>query len=163
MGPDIFELQDQVTENVVGAIAPISSQQMNVQSGSQPTAWMRATLFAWDDGPAPGHQGSIDEALAQFNRALQLDPNSASAHAMAAWCHFCARSTWMTDRPREIAEGVRLARRAVELGGDDAVALTRSGHALAHLTDDLDGGIALIDRALVLNPNLASAWFLADS
>ncbi len=67
---------------------------------------------------------------------------------------------WMTDRPREIAEGVRLARRAVELGKDDAVALTRSGHALAHLAGDLDGGIALLDRALVLNPNLAAAWFL---
>ena len=27
-------------------------------------------------------------------------------------------------------------------------------------TGDVDGGIALIDRALVLNPNLAAAWFL---
>jgi tetratricopeptide (TPR) repeat protein len=53
-----------------------------------------------------------------------------------------------------------LARRAVELGVDDAVALTRSGHALAHLAGDVDGGIVLIDSALVLNPNLASAWFL---
>ena len=62
--------------------------------------------------------------------------------------------------PAEVAEGTRLARRAVELGRDDAVALTRGGHALAHLTGDLDGGIALLDRAIVLNPNLASAWFL---
>ena len=37
---------------------------------------------------------------------------------------------------------------------------TRSGHALGHLTGDLDGSIALTDRALLLNPNLASAWFL---
>src|SRR5262249_46853836 len=104
---------------------------------------------------------SIDEALVQFTRALQLDPNFASAHAMAAWCHFWRKvNGWMTDPPREIAEGARLARRAVELGGDDAVALTRGGHALAHLADEVDGGIALIDRALVLNPNLASAWFL---
>jgi len=66
----------------------------------------------------------------------------------------------MTDRSQEVAEGARLARRAVELGKDDAVALTRSGHALGHLAGDLDGGIALIDRALTLNPNLAAAWFL---
>jgi hypothetical protein len=52
----------------------------------------------------------------------------------------------MVDRPQEIAEGARLARRAVELGRDDAVALTRGGHALGHLAGDLDGGIALIDR-----------------
>ena len=66
----------------------------------------------------------------------------------------------MADRDKEMAEGVRLARRAVELGMDDAVALARSGAALGHLTGNLDHGIGLIDRALVLNPNLASAWFL---
>jgi tetratricopeptide (TPR) repeat protein len=53
-----------------------------------------------------------------------------------------------------------LARLAVELGKDDAVALTRSATVLAHLAGELDGGIALIDKALVLNPNLAAAWFL---
>jgi tetratricopeptide (TPR) repeat protein len=80
---------------------------------------------------------------------------------MAAWCHFWRKvNGWMTDRPQQIAEGVRLARLAVELGKDDAVALTRAGHALAHLTGDLDGAIALVDKALVLNPNLAAAWFL---
>ncbi len=66
----------------------------------------------------------------------------------------------MTDREQEIAEGLRLARLAVELGKDDAVALTRGGHALAHLAGDVEGAIALVDKALVLNPNLASAWFL---
>ncbi|HSX73081.1 MAG TPA: CadC-family transcriptional regulator, partial [Shinella sp.] len=49
---------------------------------------------------------------------------------------------------------------AVERGRDDAVALTRGGHALGHLAGDLDGGIALIDRARLLNPNFALAWFL---
>ena len=64
--------------------------------------------------------------------------------AMAAWCYFWRKvNGWMTDRAQEIAEGARLARRAVELGRDDAVALTRGGHALAHLAGDLDGGIAL--------------------
>ena len=110
------------------------------------------------------HQGTreaIDEALPLFYKAIELDPDFASAYAMAAWCHFWRKvNGWMTDRAQEIAEGARLARRAVELGKDDAVALTRGGHALAHLAGDLDGGIALLDRALVLNPNLAAAWFL---
>jgi adenylate cyclase len=160
---NIFELQDLVTENVVGAIAPQLERAEIERAKQKPTD----SLDAYDHylrGMANLHRGtreSIDEALAQFNRALQLDPNFASAHAMAAWCHFWRKiNGWMADRPREIAEGVRLARRAVELGGDDAVTLTRGGHALAHLTGDVDGGIALIDRALVLNPNLASAWFL---
>jgi tetratricopeptide (TPR) repeat protein len=108
-----------------------------------------------------GTREAIDQALPLFYEALQLDPEFASAHAMGAWCYFWRKiNGCITDQPREIAEGVRLARLAVELGKDDAVALTRGGHALAHLVGDLDGGIALIDRALMLNPNLAAAWFL---
>ena len=160
---DIFELQDHVTENVVGAIAPQLERAEIERARRKPTE----SFDAYDYflcGMMNLHRGtreSIDAALTQFDRALQLDPNYASAHAMAAWCYFWRKvNGWMADRPREIAEGARLARRAVELGGDDAVALTRGGHALAHLAGDVDGGIALIDDALVLNPNLASAWFL---
>ena len=160
---DIFELQDEVAASVVGAIAPQLERAEIQRARRKPTDSLDAHDY-YLRGMANLHRGtreSIDEALAQFNRALQLDPNFASAYAMAAWCHFWRKvNGWMTDRPQEIAEGVRLARRAVELGRDDAVALTRSGHALGHLAGDLDGGIALIDRALVLNPNLASAWFL---
>jgi TolB-like protein/class 3 adenylate cyclase len=159
---DLFELQDQVTETVVGAIAPQLERAEIERAKRKPTESLDAYDYhLW--GMTNLHRGtreSIDEALAHFDRALQLDPNFASAHAMAAWCHFWRKvNGWMTD-PREIAEGARLARRAVELGGDDAVALTRGGHALAHLAGDVDGGIALIEKALWLNPNLASAWFL---
>src|ERR1700729_1114879 len=161
---DIFELQDQVTEAVVGAIAPQLERAEIERAKRKPTQ----SLDAYDyylRGMAHLHLGSrksIDTALGQFNHALMRDPNFASAYAMAAWCYFWRKvNGWMTDRPSEIAEGGRLARRAVDLGRDDAVALTRGGHALAHLTDDVAGGIALLDRALMLNPNLASAWFLA--
>jgi tetratricopeptide (TPR) repeat protein len=80
---------------------------------------------------------------------------------MAAWCHLWRKiNGWMNDRALEMADGARLARRAVELGKDDAVALTRAGSALSHLAGDLDGSVALLDRAKMLNPNLAAAWFL---
>jgi tetratricopeptide (TPR) repeat protein len=108
-----------------------------------------------------GTRETVAEALPLFHRSLDLDPEFASAHAMAAWCYFWRRvNGWCTDVAKETRDGARLARRAVELGRDDAVALTRGGHALAHLAGDLDSGIALLDRAVFLNPNLASAWFL---
>jgi len=161
---DIFELQDQVTEAVIGAIAPQLERAEIERAKRKPTE----SLDAYDyylRGMAHLHLGSresIDAALAQFSQALMRDSHFASAYAMAAWCYFWRKvNGWMIDRPGEIAEGARLARRAVDLGRDDAVALTRGGHALAHLTDDLAGGIAVLDRALVLNPNLASAWFIA--
>ena len=160
---DIFELQDQVAMSVVGAIAPQLERAEIERAKRKPTGNLNAYDY-YLRGMANLHQGTreaIHEALSLFDQAIQLDPDFASAYAMAAWCHFWRKvNGWMIDRPRETAEGARLGRRAVELGRDDAVALTRSGHALAHLAGDLDGGIALLDRALVLNPNLAAAWFL---
>jgi TolB-like protein len=160
---DIFELQDQIAANVAGAIAPQVELAEIERAKSKPTA----SLNAYDcylRGLAHMHRGtreSVEEALPLFHRSIELDPEFAAAHAMAAWCIFWRKvNGWMEDRPHEIAEGVRLARRAVEMGRDDAVALTRGGHALAHLDGDLDSGIALLDRAVFLNPNLASAWFL---
>jgi TolB-like protein/Tfp pilus assembly protein PilF len=160
---DIFELQDQVAASVVGAIAPQLERAEIERARRKPTGNLNAYDYHMR-GTANVHQGTrdaIDEALSLFEKAIQLDPNFASAHAMAAWCYFWRKvNGWMADHPREVAEGIRMARRAVELGRDDAVALARSGHALAHLDGDVDGGIALLDRAVMLNPNLAAAWFL---
>jgi TolB-like protein len=160
---DIFELQDQMAASVVGAIAPQLERAEIERAKRKPTG----SLDAYDyylRGMANFHQGTreaISEALPLFYKAIQLDPDFASAYGMAAWCHFWRKlNHWMTDRTKESAEGTRLAHRAVELGRDDAVALARGGTALHHFVGDLDGSIALLDRALVLNPNLAAAWFL---
>ena len=160
---DVFELQDQVASGVVGAITRELERAEIERARHKPTG----SLDAYDyylRGMAHLHRGTreaIDEALPLFGAAIGRDPEYASAYAMAAWCHFWRRTNgWLTDGEREIAEGARLARRAVELGQDDPVALTRGGHALAHLAGDFDGGIALLDRALVLDSNLAAAWFL---
>ncbi len=161
---NIFDLQDQMTANVVGTIAPQLERAEIERAKHKPTE----SLDAYDyylRGMANLHQGTreaIEEALHLFRRAIEADPAFASAHGMAGWCYFWRKvNGWMSDRPRELAEGVKAARRAVELGRDDAVALTRAGHALAHLADDLDGGVDLLERAKMLNPNLAAAWFLS--
>jgi len=161
---DIFELQDQVSSSVVGAIAP----QLERAEIGRAKRKSTESLDAYDyhlRGMASFHQGTreaVGEALGLFHKAIELDPDFALAYAMAAWCHFWRRiNGWMGDRVQEAAEGARLARLAVELGRDDAGVLARCGHALAHLTGDVHGGIALVDKAVLLNPNLAAAWFLS--
>ena len=100
------------------------------------------------------------EALKFFYRAIELDPEFASAYGMAAYCRVWRKTNgWMTNSAQEITEASRLAWRAVELGGDDAVALCRAGHVLGYVVGDLDAGVELIDRALELNPNLATGWY----
>jgi adenylate cyclase len=67
----------------------------------------------------------------------------------------------MADPALEIAETMRLARRAVALGKDDAGALAWGGLGLALVGRELDDGAAFVDQALTLNPNLATAWHVS--
>jgi TolB-like protein/class 3 adenylate cyclase len=158
---DIFDLQDQVTASVVGAITPKLEQAEIERAKHKPTEsldaydyYLRAiaSYYRWT-------REGTDEALRLSCRAIELDPNFASAHGLAARC-YCWRKVngWLADRKQDIADAERLARRAVELGKDDALALCSGGFALALVAGDLDGGATFIDRALLLNPNLALAW-----
>lgn len=161
---DVFALQDQVAASVVGAIAPTLESAEIERAKRKPTESLDAYDYYLRGMAAfrPGTREATENALPFFTRAIELDPEYASACAMAAWCYFWRKvNGWTADRPQDIAEGARLARLAVDLGKDDAVALARGGHAIAHLAGDLDGGVAHIDRALILNPNLAAAWFLS--
>ena len=94
-----------------------------------------------------------------FNSAIELDPDFASAYGRAAFCYvFRKINGWISGTANEIAEVKRLAQRAVDLGKDDAIALAAGGYALVFVVRDLEVGPALIDRALVLNSNLAVVW-----
>jgi len=158
---DIFDLQEQVTAKVVGAIAPRLEQAEIERAKRKPTE----NLDAYDyylRGMANLHlwtrEGS-GEALSAFRRAIKLDPNFASAYGMAARCYSQRKVCgWVADRKKEIAEAELFARRAAELGRDDAVALAMAGIAFAYVSGDLDQGAALTDRALDLDPNLAWGW-----
>jgi adenylate cyclase len=164
---DIFDLQDRVTGSVVGAIAPRLEQAEIDRSTRKPTE----SLDAYDyylRGLAAVHQWTKDankEALYHFNRAIELDPRFASAYGWAARCYSQRKAGgWAGYEPataQEIAEAARLARRAVELGPDDAIALCTAGMALAYVVGDLEDGEAFTDRALVLNPNLFWAWLFS--
>ncbi len=161
---DIFDLQDQVAARVVGEIAPKLELAEIERAKSKPTD----SLDAYDyflRGMANVNQwtrAANDEALRLFYKAFELDPGFGSAYGMAAWCYIWRKlNGWVIDRTQETSEGARLARRAVEVGKDDPVALSRGGHALAWFVHDLDNGAAFIDRALALNSNLSAAWNLS--
>jgi TolB-like protein len=160
---NIFELQDQMTANVVGAIAPQLQRAEIERAQHKPTE----SLGAYDyylRAMANLHIGTretVDEALRLFRKSIELDPEYAAAYGAAAWCYVWRKvNGWITDCAAEFAEGERLARHAIALGENDATALTRAGHTILHLADDHGAGVALLDRAKILNPNLGAAWLL---
>src|SRR5262249_46368035 len=98
-------------------------------------------------------------ALQLLRRAMEIDPHYAAPYGLAAWCRVGQRARgWVSPSDPALAEGIPLAKLAASLGQDDSETLWMAGQTLALLSGDLEGGIALTDRALSLNPNSANAW-----
>lgn len=159
---DLFGLQDQVTESVVAAIAPALEKAEIERIKRKPTesldsyaVYLRGMSKLYQFGS----RRSNEEALRLFYRAIELDPDFACAYARAASCFARLKADdWIVVTPNDVAEVVRLARKAIELGRDDASALAASGWALGFVVHDLGAAADLMERALVLNSNLAEAW-----
>ena len=151
-----------MTESVVGAIAPAVEKAEIERARRKPTESLDAYAL-YLRGLARFYQFASrqanDEALRLFNRAIELDPDFASAYGLAASCYANAKASgWISITANEIAEVMKLAQRAAELGKDDAIALANGGYALVYVVRDLEVGAALVDRALELISNLAEAW-----
>jgi adenylate cyclase len=165
---DIFELQDQVTSSVVGAIFPKLQQAEIERARRKPTENLDAYdyylrgMAAYDVPGKWENRDANDDALRLFCKAIQLDPDFATAYARAAMCFMRRKSNgWMLRLEQETSQAGQLASQAARLGQDDAAALSRAGFVFARVVGNLDAGAALIDRALQLNPNLAFAWLFS--
>jgi tetratricopeptide (TPR) repeat protein len=161
---DTFNLQDQVTASVVGALVPkleqLEIERIKIEPKRELDAY--ACTLRGLDNLHRWTKGGIGEALQLFQKAIEIEPEFASAYAMAAYCYVQRQSYgWITDRPRETAECAQLALRAAELGKDDAVALAKAAHAISAVGGDVEGGASLILRAIRLNPHLAAAWYVS--
>lgn len=87
---DVFELQDRVTENVVGAIAPAVERAEIERAKRKPTGSLDAyTLYL--RGLTKLYQfanrQAIEDALRLFNNAIELDQDFATAFGRAAVCY----------------------------------------------------------------------------
>ncbi len=140
---DIFDLQDQVTSSVVGAIAPKLELAEIERAKYKPTS----SLDAYDNylrGMAAFHRWAAEEneeALNHFYRAIEIDPDFAIAHGMAARCiNQLAVVQPSAIGTEEITEAKRLARRAADLGRNDALALCMAGITLGFVVRDVAGG-----------------------
>jgi TolB-like protein/class 3 adenylate cyclase/Tfp pilus assembly protein PilF len=159
---DVFDLQDQITSSVVGALTPKLELAEIEYARRKPTESLNA-YDCYMRGLASFHRGSrqsMTDALQFFDRAIELDPGFASAYGMAAWCFIIRNNNgWLPDT--EVERMTSRARQAARIGKDDPIALSVSGVVLAQVKGDLTGGAALLDRALILGPNLAAVWHLS--
>jgi tetratricopeptide (TPR) repeat protein len=122
----------------------------------KPTESLQAydlTLRASAD-PWARSRDSLDEAIGLLQRAVAIDPRYAMAQARLAWYRYVrVAQYWKAPDKAELEEMVLLARKAVELDGDDPEVLALSACVIGTPGRDLKTAVALVERALALNPN----------
>ncbi len=162
---DVFELQDRVTETVVAAIAPkleraeIMRAQRKTENLDAYDHLLRGMASYYD---AQWSREKTDQAMQSWRRATELDSDLGMAYAMAAMGHFRRKSFgWFSDLRDEEAEAARLARRAVQSSKDDAAVIGLAGLAIAYVSRELDVGAGYSERAISLNPELASTQYVS--
>lgn len=157
---DMFELQDRVTEGVAAVIEPrLLFAEVDRVARRPPEDIEAQDLFL----RATRHfyrmtRDDIETALELTDRALRIDPDHARNLALGARCRLHRKvQGWVPPDHPSIAQGARMGRRATELAMDDPEVLWMGGIVVALAGGDVAGGIALIDRALRINPSSADA------
>ena len=158
---DVLDLQDRVAAHVVGEIEPRLAHVERERAKRKPAADLGAYdyyLRALANGYLMTKEES-EEVVRLAHKAIELDPDFASAYGIAAWFHTRrAANKWTDDGVRERADALHMARRAAELGKEDAFCLSFAGYTFTFAGREIEHGAALADRAIELNPNLALAW-----
>jgi adenylate cyclase len=157
---DIFELQDQVTERVVGVVEP-SLRQAEIERSRRTRPenleaydhYLRALPHMTSQMPA-----DAKVALGFLGDALRLDPDYAAAHAFSGWCHEIGFMRGGFDEADKTA-GLRHARAAIACGTDDATALAVAGFVIWNLAHEHETALRAIERALFVNPSCAMALY----
>ena len=157
---DVFDLQDQVTDKVVGIVEP-SLQRSEIERARRKRPenldaydlYLRA--LAHMASPMPADARIAAELLED---ALRLDPNYVAAHALLAMCHeiFYSRAGFgEVDK----AAGIGHARGVIASGSDDATALAVAAFVITMLSKDHEAALSAVERALSLNASCATALY----
>ncbi len=156
---DVFDLQDTVTERVVGVLEPTIRLAEIRQARAKPTRSM--TAYDRYLRALPHFYSMTREGFSQVRRltdeALAADPGFQLARALGAYIRSISVSQcWHEPDDAEIA--VRMAREVHAQARDDPTCLRFAAQALAYSAKDYDTALSAIERSLQLNPNSAQGY-----
>jgi adenylate cyclase len=156
---DVFAVQDEITQTVVGAIAPaMETAELRRAHAKQPE-----DMRAWDyllrgrEQYSRGTRESVVEAIALLKRSIEIDPNFAPAYAALGMSYGRSLTlAYLDDLDKAGEKGIEAAEKAIELDRSDAEAHTALGF-LRWARGEIDDAISILQTAVALNPNSVSA------
>jgi adenylate cyclase len=158
---DVFDLQDKVAFSAAGVIESTLQVAEIRRVVDRPTTdlttydlYLRARpdCLSWD-------RERIASALNLLERAIERDPKFGPALAFAAVCHHHLSSFGGEgDLAGHRDTALDYAQRALQASPADPTTISEVAFMLGHFGKDIGPAIALIDRALTLNPSYYRGW-----
>lgn len=150
---DVFDLQDQVTEAVIRAIAP-EIQQAEIEKAR---AKRPGSLTAYDNyhrGLAALHRANPLEAADHLDRAIETAPEFSKALALRSWIQ-TLKIAWlgMPNHESIKTEGLQFSEKALLADAGDPETAAYAGYTLAFFAADVTRGIGLVRRAAAACPS----------
>jgi len=160
---NVFDLQDKVASSVAGVIEPTLQSAETARSAQCLTTDLGAyDLYLRAFAIVLSSAKKIPEALGHLEAAIERDPQYGPALAWAAICYFrCYLDGWSKNPDADSRKGSDFARRALQVAGNDPGTLANAALALAYFGEDIGAMMALVDRALALNPHFARGWHVS--
>jgi len=153
---DSFELQDKITQSVIGSVSPVLRGAEIERARHKPEATQDVYDLALRSLLPTFAETAEDnaEALRLLAQAQEMDPGHPIPNALAAWCRQQRHlMDWPGAQDDDREEAKRLARVAISGGGESPLALVLAGAVRAALTRDHDLALAAVDRATSIDPN----------
>jgi adenylate cyclase len=156
---DIFDLQDRITESVVGAVEPSIRLEEIRQAHNKPTDYVSAyDLYL---RALPCFYKMTQEGFADVrkltNEALSIDPGFTLAKALGAYIRSISVSQCWHE-PDDIRVAIRMAREVMAEARDDPTSLRFAAQVLAYSAKEYEAALSAIERSLYLNPNSAQSY-----
>jgi adenylate cyclase len=158
---DLFDVQDRITEGVVGVLEPALHQaEIERMRRKRPEHFGAYDHFLRGLAETNGFtRESTDAMLASCLKSLAIDPSFAPAYMLAVRAYIQRLTQgWIVDATKEAAEALELIARGLAADRSDALMVATAGQGFAWFGHDLAKGVAHIDEAIALNSNQAHIW-----
>ena len=154
---DVFDIQDDITENIVHALKMVLTPKAKQFISSIKTIEVEAYEY-YLKGRQLFHQLIFDEAKIMFEKAIELDPEYASAYAGLADVHSWLYE-WIGSKESDLTAAERYSSKALLLAPDLAESHTARGFVLS-LASKYAEAEKEFKEAIRLDPNLYEAYYL---
>lgn len=162
---DIFAVQDEVTAEIVSALAlelTVDERSRLHRTGTDNLAAYDHLLRGHEQYRLRSAEGTR-QAKAMYEKAVALDPKFVAAWASLADCHLMDHiNRWHETADRPLTKAYELAQKAVALDESSSQALVALGNVNLWQKRH-DRAIADLRKAIALDPNLSYAYIVLGS